>query len=1008
MAYTAHPIWPFPHNWSSEMVETLEWNTDVLAGQTGKEQRLSRRVTPRRTLEATFLMDDAQLQYFEHWMAAHGGSVFVVPLWQEVSRTAFDMLAGATAAIPMDTTDFGYFPGDFVVLRGATTQQWEAHKITNVLPTLVDTATTSAESPILWPSGTVVYPGVLARIASTSSNKKTDRALEVTVQFTVEQENQHPSDWSPNLFELSPVMDTAPDDSEELEFTYERMLSTQDNGMGRPDVLDVAARQFKTYGYRWSVIGRDKLKALVRNLYWLRGRARSIWLPTFMDDLTLISNSTVGAFSLTVKNVGYSVFAMHTRKRDVLRIQLNSGVVLYRRVVDAAVIDADSEVLAVSEAWPSDFTPAEVARISYLIHVRLDQDTVSISHPTDSAGVSHCSVTWKELGEAAQPITVYPAAAVAGDVWKSTTIDWVVPQVDPDSGGEPIAVPGAGTYLLLGYAGSEAEYYRMSAVDGSYLGNASYPADPLKWIEYNYYGAVDDGFGGVWMSAYRYNRADFSAYEEGVARLDTTTWEFDFRPNTPQTPPYTYMYYQANPYNGDVWTNNYYEAWCLLRIDKTDPNFAPAQYLALEGANVHLASPFAGIPDDPMSVAAPNIGIYAGPMVFVSATEAYMIDSHSNFSGSTSNNRLYRIDLTTGQCYYQFQIFLPGFSDSINKEVRPKFYDEATNTLWMMGVYGVWAWVIGSHPSTIKSYPRLPELEVMEWGCVDNQFLPGGQFGEYYNKFDKRLWSGRAYTVMWPGPNSIAGEDEQPVCLYAWNKDARVFTDICITERRPDGYLDYTYTNAYKLQFTSATQAWSQDWGPDYVDRLIKMTKVGPRGAPPLARYVRLAIHKTVDATRAVYAQRSYPLAIQQVEIRSSNRGNVLPVVAVSATTSDPAFPIANILNGDILDPAQCWKAAANTYPIHIDFDLGQAQTVYEVAIWPMNDHGTPSTDPGTGLATYPVQTGAWSAPFDFSVQVSADGVTWVNQRDYTHVGAWFVGVVAGTDRAGSRVFDAF
>jgi hypothetical protein len=51
------------------VTETLEWKTDVLQSPTGAEQRISRRLSPRRTFEFTTLVHDTGRQRFEYALA---------------------------------------------------------------------------------------------------------------------------------------------------------------------------------------------------------------------------------------------------------------------------------------------------------------------------------------------------------------------------------------------------------------------------------------------------------------------------------------------------------------------------------------------------------------------------------------------------------------------------------------------------------------------------------------------------------------------------------------------------------------------------------------------------------------------------------------------------------------------------------------------------------------------------------------------------------------------------
>ena len=1058
MAYTEHPIWPFPHNWAGELLETLEWRTDVLAGQTGKEQRVTRRVSPLRLFETSVLLSGTQLQYFEHWMAAHGGGVFVLPLWQEATRTSGNA-AAAASTIPMDTDFLELAAGDLMVLRGATEQSWEAYKVSTALPGIVtlDPATGALASS--WPAGTVAYPAILARIDDYARGaKRTDRAVEVTVRFVSAQETTHPSGWYPSTFEGAPVLDLAPDDSEDLSMDYQRLLNTQDNGTGRPDTFDMAARQFKSQAYRWSVIGRQSAKELRDALYWLRGKTRSLWLSTSMDDLKLISNVNTADTSITIRNVKYASLEMHTRNRAVIRVQLHSGIVLYNRVTLAAEIDANSEVLAVGTPWPSAFTPDEVARISYLFHVRLDQDTVEISHPTDTAGVSHCMVVWKEAGGEALPIVVAPVVPVDQELWKSTVVEVAIPAGVGFYGEEMIALPDRNELVIFGYPenGWASRYIRLSGVDGSYIADIAQPPPPANIIASDRASSPTlpkdvcyDGAGAIWFVAMEIDAAQDVVYNPdgnygGIARIDTTTWEITYAPtvdvpiSVPDIAATTlrceFRYPHANPYNHDVWVWANGGVQALAKLNKAGPINIPAQIIYIDRPYVSTVSEFGGVPDMPERAASTYDGPYLtdSRLVFTSATTAYAISyvHTATAPGGVYNNSvagLFRIDLATGYTYYQFNLTRPSSHDLQDVSVRISHFDDASQTLWFVGEFGVYSWVIGSNPAGMRDFPFRRDVEITPWGTMGEQYLPQTYyamdedlFNTYANPFGGKLWSGRACSVTSANSKtSYAGainhlgtpRPRMPFMESIDTRDGVSTNAVLVADRPATPNTSSTFVGDVPV-FLSADLWWSfggssGGYGAPEKHTFYRAEKTGVRLKPPIARYVRLTVYQIGDTQRSAGSYpnkppQGYPLAIQQLEVRGIRMGLPHSIAAITASSTNPTFPIANLTDGDIVDPAHTWKAAGTGLPVTLDIDLGQLQTVYEVAIWPMNDRGA------LEYGATAEQPGAWSAPWDFAIDVSVDGVTWTRQRDYFNIGNWYLGITPGVDRAACRAFDAF
>ena len=59
------PVWPFPPNWATSVVERLEWLTDIMPGFDDTEQRAQLRYAPRRFLVYQFLLEPWQLGRFD-------------------------------------------------------------------------------------------------------------------------------------------------------------------------------------------------------------------------------------------------------------------------------------------------------------------------------------------------------------------------------------------------------------------------------------------------------------------------------------------------------------------------------------------------------------------------------------------------------------------------------------------------------------------------------------------------------------------------------------------------------------------------------------------------------------------------------------------------------------------------------------------------------------------------------------------------------------------------------
>lgn len=399
MPYTDHPVWSFPPNWAGGVLETLEWKTEVLSSENGEEQRISRRLTPRRSFEASFLIQQQDRQLFANLLLTKQAIEWVVPIWHDISRTTAASAAGSDR-VHVDTTYREYVAGRFVYLRGPNARKWEVVEIESVDATGLQLISNLEKS---WPKGTRVYPAAIMTLESAVNvTKRTDEFFDLSTRFTVVGQNKHPrAGYFLEKFEQVPVCEPQPDEHVEITANYRRLLATFDSETSQPSVYDMTSRAQQSYSYRWSYVGRVKHTYLRDLLYHLRGRFKALWLPTFTADLTPVTPPTGEVAGLTIHNVGYHRNNLKDNGYSAVRILMSSGVKSYRRIVATAEVDEDTEtVLFDSPTYVPD--GVRILQISYMMQARMETDTVELNHNTDADGVTTVGVIFSGPYEASQ------------------------------------------------------------------------------------------------------------------------------------------------------------------------------------------------------------------------------------------------------------------------------------------------------------------------------------------------------------------------------------------------------------------------------------------------------------------------------------------------------------------------------------------------------------------------------------------------------------------------------
>lgn len=399
----------FPPNWGDGISESLEWYTDKLSSEVWAEQRISRRLTPRRSFQATFLLEGRERQRFTSAMAGKGADVWLIPLWHEVA--ALQASAGVgTDTLSVDTRWREYAVDGLVILRGANSARYEVGTIEAKTDSTLQLISDLEAS---WPAGTKVYPALLARIQYDAEEiKRTDRLSSARITFRVERQTRHSTTFYPSEYRGAVVYDQRPDDSTELGVGYTRQLLTLDDGLSLPLYQDLPGHQRTTQAYSWAFQGREAAYRHRQLLHYLRGSAVGVWVPTFMDDVVVTDDIAKFDTELLVENFGYSEFGARQPGRMDLYIELKSGVKFYRRILDSEIVDSERERLYLDAPLFRAVSTDDILRISFLQFARLGEDQINIEHPTDTDGISISTVQWVT---AIDPADTYYQSASYGD-----------------------------------------------------------------------------------------------------------------------------------------------------------------------------------------------------------------------------------------------------------------------------------------------------------------------------------------------------------------------------------------------------------------------------------------------------------------------------------------------------------------------------------------------------------------------------------------------------------------
>lgn len=385
------PVWSIRPNWKGGILERLEWLTDVLTSSSGAEQRRSLRLSPRRSLEVTINPTQNERSFVDLLLHRQGSSDWLFPIWFDKARLSASVSA-ADERIEFDNTYREHGVGGLAILyKDAWT--WEVVSIGGQDATGLD-----LDVPLDadWPKGTAVYPLRRARLQNeTELRALSSRVGESVLLWTMVEANEYFAVMPGNHFEGMPVLVEAPNRSSDITTSHTRLAEDRDNQTGIPYRVDPTGRAFQVQSHSFMRHGRQAQSEFRSMLYWLRGRQRAVWIPSYNEDFVTSRSAANGALNLDIQKIGMSYAGQGAiiPGRDVIRVNGVSA----RVTALGAPQSPEEERLRIGAGLGAAVPAGRPG--SFMAPARLNQDAVEIQHHTDTDGTMECSVTWKTFSD---------------------------------------------------------------------------------------------------------------------------------------------------------------------------------------------------------------------------------------------------------------------------------------------------------------------------------------------------------------------------------------------------------------------------------------------------------------------------------------------------------------------------------------------------------------------------------------------------------------------------------
>lgn len=378
-------VFPFPPDWSDDVIERLSWLTDVMPQPGGGEQRQQLREGARRTLEYSVkLLGDRERMLAGHIIAAAGGEAMLLPQWLDAPWLTAKAAAGANSVSVHTTTDHSVSIGGQVALLDAGRYETAVVKtlatgaVGLTLPLIGDWLAGARLAPLasawLQPEGRMIYP--------------VDSVGRMTLTWELDGEWIGTPAAEAADYRGYPVLLPQTDWSEEVGDDLTRDVLVFDGATGlRSRTLPTGLLTTQRV-HRWTLKGRPAIASFKSWLAARAGRLNPFWHPSNLCDVLPMEAIGATSTSIVCEDRGlWRLFAGGQKpgavgRRDVMIVS-TAGARWYRRIVDAAQISGGRELITLDSALGTALATGDVAMVSLMRLVRIAADTVEIAYQSD-------------------------------------------------------------------------------------------------------------------------------------------------------------------------------------------------------------------------------------------------------------------------------------------------------------------------------------------------------------------------------------------------------------------------------------------------------------------------------------------------------------------------------------------------------------------------------------------------------------------------------------------------
>lgn len=375
-----------PLNPVDTIVEKLEWLTDVLTSYDGTDQRIALRDRPRRILEVELPIenDRDRKELFDKLFKVAKASI-LIPAYQYQARLKQATVV-ADNKLYTNVRRADLRAGENVVIRTRAGETF----LYKVQAVFADHITISTAFSQVIPEGSIVCAAFAGHFPDKTMITMSYNSGSSKIMVTIDDSRAQVA-WPDNgvtvpAFKGKPLLLRRPID--EVQESIEVGQEVIDNQTGKPAYYSNWIQPFVEGPRRYlvqSLFDQDDLEFWREFLGAVRGRQKAFYTPSYRGDLVYKEGTTFFPGQIEVEGSEYASLYFPHETYKQLHIETNLGD--FNVAVSLVENLGTSTIIHFATPIATDLTGVVVNKISFLLLVRMGNDTVSLTHQNTYATV---------------------------------------------------------------------------------------------------------------------------------------------------------------------------------------------------------------------------------------------------------------------------------------------------------------------------------------------------------------------------------------------------------------------------------------------------------------------------------------------------------------------------------------------------------------------------------------------------------------------------------------------